>query len=47
MLALREDVFAGYSRETFENAFRACYDLEQSAAIDGTRRTLYLMRRRG
>ena len=47
MLALREDVFAGYSRETFEEAFRRFFCFEQSVTIDGTRRTLYLMRRRG
>jgi ribosomal protein L11 methylase PrmA len=43
MLALREDVFAGYSREAFEEAFRTCFEIEQSAAIADTHRTLYLM----
>jgi ribosomal protein L11 methylase PrmA len=46
MLALREDVFKDYSRETFEDAFGRYFDIEQSATIDGTHRTLYLMRHR-
>jgi hypothetical protein len=46
MLALRENVFKNYSRETFEDAFRRHFDLEQSATIEGTQRTLYLMRHR-
>jgi hypothetical protein len=46
MLALRDDVFAGYTREGFERAFGAHFVLEQSQPIEGTVRTLYLMERR-
>jgi hypothetical protein len=46
MLALREDVFAGYSQQAFEDAFGQRFTIECSAPIDGTRRTLYLMTRR-
>jgi hypothetical protein len=46
MLALREDVFASYSQQGFEDAFARRFTIERSAPIDGTRRTLYLMTRR-
>ena len=46
MLALREDVFAGYSRSTFEAAFRPYFEVLESTDLADTVRTLYLMKRR-
>ena len=43
MLTLRGDLFAGYSRASFERAFRRVFRLEQSTQIAGTERVLYLM----
>jgi ribosomal protein L11 methylase PrmA len=45
MLALREDVFRDYSQDRFEAAFREHFTIVQSAPIEGTVRTLYLMER--
>lgn len=45
MLAMREDVFAGYSRSAFEEAFGRHFVTIRCESIAGTARTLYLMRR--
>lgn len=46
MLALRDDVFTGYTQSAFERAFGDRFRLVRSTAIEGTVRTLYLMERR-
>jgi hypothetical protein len=46
MIAFRGDIFADYSQESFERAFRAFFNVEQSAKIVGTSRVLYLMTQR-
>ena len=46
MLALREDVFGSYERTAFEAAFQRHFELLDSIALEGTVRTLYLMKRR-
>jgi ribosomal protein L11 methylase PrmA len=45
MLALREDVFAAYTRESFERAFGVHFRLVDAVPIEGTVRTMYLMER--
>jgi hypothetical protein len=46
LLATREDVFPSYTREGFEAAFGARYEIEAASGIRGSDRTLYRMRRR-
>jgi ribosomal protein L11 methylase PrmA len=46
MLASRDDIFTAYDRDAFEAAFREHFTIESSSAIDGSLRTLYVMRRR-
>jgi hypothetical protein len=46
MLSLREDVFGDYTQAAFELAFGERFDMKESAPIEGTVRTLYLMERR-
>ena len=46
LLATREDVFPHYTREGFERAFGAFFELERGEDVEGTCRRLYLMRRR-
>jgi len=46
MLASRDDIFATYARDAFEAAFREHFTIESSSEIDGSVRTLYVMRRR-
>ncbi len=46
LLASREDIFPDYTAEAFADAFRRCYTIEATEPIDGTCRTLYLMRAR-
>ena len=46
MLALREDVFPGYTREGFEQAFGRRFTVERAEAIRDSERVLYLMRGR-
>jgi hypothetical protein len=46
MLATREDVFADYGQAEFERAFSEVFDVAEVTPIDGTVRTLYVMRRR-
>jgi ribosomal protein L11 methylase PrmA len=46
LLATREDVFPSYNREGFETAFSQLFSVEKVSDIQGTERTLYLLRRR-
>jgi len=46
LLASREDVFPGYTKQGFEAAFRGPFEIEDATPIRGSERTLYLMRRR-
>ena len=46
LLASREDIFADYSRESFEREFSVHFSIEESRGVQGSERTLYLMRRR-
>ncbi len=46
LLATREDVFPGYSREGFEAAFGSCFEIVSTHAISGSDRILYRMHRR-
>lgn len=44
LLASRQDVFPDYTREGFERAFSEVFDLAQRQDIEGSQRTLYLLR---
>ena len=46
MLASRADVFDGYTQEAFAAAFSTCFAIEDAAPVEGSVRTLYLMRAR-
>jgi ribosomal protein L11 methylase PrmA len=46
LLRNRPDVFPEYTREGFERAFAAHYDIRASAGIPGSERSVYLMHRR-
>jgi len=46
LLATREDVFPEYHREGFEAAFQQDFEVVQRQDIEGSQRTLYLMKRR-
>lgn len=45
LLASREDVFPDYNRAGFEAAFGERFEILESSAVQGTERTLYLMKR--
>jgi hypothetical protein len=45
LLRSREDIFSGYDREHFEQAFGDYFTIRQAEAIDGSERILYLMNR--
>lgn len=47
MLSTRRDVFAGYRREGFEDAFGDRFEILRREELPGSDRVLYLMRRRG
>jgi ribosomal protein L11 methylase PrmA len=47
MLSSRGDVFQDYHQDGFERAFRERFTIEAAMPIDGSRRTLYVMRRDG
>lgn len=47
LLVCREDIFDDYTREHFEDAFARFFEIERSEGIADSRRTLYLMRRKG
>ncbi|MCK4349941.1 MAG: SAM-dependent methyltransferase, partial [Candidatus Krumholzibacteria bacterium] len=46
LLVSREDIFDGYTRAGFEDAFSSYFTIERSEPIMGSGRILYLMRRR-
>jgi len=46
LLASREDIFTQYNPPSFEAAFREYFTIENSSQIEGSERTLYLMRRK-
>ena len=46
LLASREDIFSGYSREGFEREFGRFYDVVETARVADSERILYLTRRR-
>jgi hypothetical protein len=46
LLASRRDIFTGYHRQAFEEAFRSRFDIEQAQPIAGSQRMVYLMRSR-
>ncbi len=46
LLATREDVFPNYTKDGFESAFGEVFDIVQSEAIQGSERTLFLLRRK-
>jgi len=45
MLHTREDVFTDYGQESFEAAFKERFEILRREPIEGSQRTLYLMRR--
>lgn len=45
MLSTREDIFADYSQEKFETTFREYFAIQEFVNIQGTERSVYLMRR--
>ncbi|MCP5047973.1 MAG: SAM-dependent methyltransferase [bacterium] len=46
LLATREDVFPGYTKEGFEAAFSNYFTIERSAGIKDSERTLYLLKKK-
>ena len=46
LLASREDIFPGYTREGFEEAFAEHWIIDEAAPIEASERTLYRMHRR-
>jgi ribosomal protein L11 methylase PrmA len=46
LLSTREDIFPGYTREEFERCFGERFEILDSAPVEGSERTLYLMERR-
>ena len=46
MLRTREDIFDRYDQAGFEGAFQTRFVIENSQAVAGSSRWLYLMRRR-
>jgi ribosomal protein L11 methylase PrmA len=46
LLQNREDIFSSYNKTEFENAFSPYYKVVKSEKITGSKRTLYLMRKK-
>jgi hypothetical protein len=46
LLASREDVFPGYTQPMFEAAFDSQFEIVGKQKVEGTLRTLYLMKNR-
>ena len=46
MLSLRKDIFKDYTQEHFEREFSADFIIEKRVSIKGSKRILYLMRKR-
>ncbi len=47
MLASRADIFSSYDRAAFEAAFAERFTIESATGIEGSARTIYVMRRSG
>ena len=47
LLATRDDIFPDYTREGFERAFGRFFDIVRQEGVEGSERTLYLMRAKG
>jgi hypothetical protein len=45
LLASREDIFPNYNKEGFEKAFEKYFTIEKISPIEGSERTLYLMKK--
>jgi ribosomal protein L11 methylase PrmA len=45
LLSTREDIFSDYTQEVFERAFTRFFTIQHSVKIEGTARTMYLMRK--
>lgn len=46
LLASRKDIFTGYTQAAFEEEFSRFFQIEEKHPLQGTERTLYLMRKR-
>ncbi len=46
LLRSRQDIFPGYTREAFEQAFGQIYEIQKGSAIRDSERSLYLMKRK-
>lgn len=46
LLSRRKDIFYDYTKENFESSFGLYFDISDSKPIKGSKRTIYLMRRR-
>ncbi len=46
LLATRKDIFPNYNEKGFEEAFKTRYNVIQKARIKGSKRTLYLMKKK-
>jgi ribosomal protein L11 methylase PrmA len=46
LLATREDIFPAYHQAGFEAAFSGAFDIQECRQIEGSKRTLYLMKRK-
>lgn len=47
LLANRKDIFKEYTKEHFEKAFSAFFQIKKAVSIKGSKRTLYLMEKKG
>jgi hypothetical protein len=47
LLSTRQDIFTDYTQEAFETTFQQYFDIQSSAQLQGSERTMYLMTRRG
>lgn len=46
LLATREDIFPGYSKENFEFEFQQCFNIIKILEVSDSQRTIYLMERK-
>ena len=46
LLVSREDIFGDYSRESFEREFSPFFSIERSDEVSGSKRTMYLLKRK-
>ena len=47
LLATRDDIFPDYTKEGFERSFGQFFDIARQEKVEGSERTLYLMRAKG